>query len=55
MPDKQTHQRSKHKTSRGVPWSDVRVEELPGMVQDGIVASALLKAIHDLNEDDQDR
>jgi hypothetical protein len=55
MPHKQTHQRSKHKTSRGVPWSEVRVEELPGMVQDGIVAAALLQAVRDLNEDDLDR
>ena len=55
MPDKETHQRSKHKTSRGVPWSQVRVEELPGMVQDGIVAAALLKAVRDLNREDLDR
>ena len=55
MPDKKIHECSKHKTSRGVPWSKVRVEELPGMVQDGIVAAALLKAVRDLNEDDLDR
>jgi hypothetical protein len=55
MPDKKTHECSKHKTSRGVPWSKVRVEELPGMVQDGIVAAALLKAVRDLNSDDLDR
>ena len=54
MPDKQTHQRSKHKTSRGVPWSKVRMEELPGMVQDGIVAAALLQAARDLKSDDFD-
>jgi hypothetical protein len=56
MRGKETHQRStRHKTSRGVPWSKVRVEELPGMVQDGIVAAALLKAMRDLSEDDLDR
>ena len=55
MPDKKTPECSKHKTSRGVPWSKVRAEELPGMVQDGIVASALLKAMRDLNKDDLDR
>jgi hypothetical protein len=55
MPGKGTHERSKHKTSRGVPWNKVRVEELPEMVQDGIVAAALLKAVRDLNEDDLDR
>jgi len=55
MSDKQTQQRSRNQTSRGVPWSKVRVEELPGMVQDGIVAAALLKAMRDLNEDDRDQ
>jgi hypothetical protein len=49
------HKCSKHKTSRGVPWSKVRVEELPGMVEDGIVAAAVLKAVRDLNKDDFDR
>ena len=55
MTDKKTREDAKHKTSRGVPWSKVRVEELPGMVQDGMVAAALLKAMRDLNNDDLDR
>jgi len=54
MPDKETHQRSKHKTSRGVPWSKVRMEELSAMVQDGLVAAALLQAVRDLKSDDLD-
>jgi len=51
MPDKET-QRSKYKTSRGVPWSEVRIEELSAMVQDGLVAAALLQALRDLKSDD---
>jgi hypothetical protein len=45
MSDKKTHEVSKYKTSRGVPWSEVLVGELPGMVEDGIEAAALLKAM----------
>jgi hypothetical protein len=32
------------KTSRGVPWSEVRLDEAQGMVRDGIEAAALLAA-----------
>jgi hypothetical protein len=52
MSDKETHDVSKYKTSRGVPWSEVSVGELPGMVQDGIKAAALLKAMEDLHKED---
>lgn len=45
MSDEQALAVSKSRTRRGVPWSEVTVGELPGMVEDGIKAAALLKAM----------
>jgi hypothetical protein len=42
----------KYKTSQGVPWGEVTLAELRGMVQDGIEAAALLKAARDMNQED---
>jgi hypothetical protein len=36
---------SKCTTSRGIPWSEVLIKDLPGMMQDGVEAAALLAAI----------
>jgi hypothetical protein len=36
---------SKFKTSRGIPWSEVTLDEAEGMVHDGIEAAALLAAM----------
>jgi hypothetical protein len=36
---------SKYTTSRGVPWSEVPIRDVPGMVQDGLDAAALLAAV----------
>jgi hypothetical protein len=36
---------SEAKTSRGIPWSEVKLDEAEGMVRDGIEAAALLAAI----------
>jgi hypothetical protein len=38
---------STHKNSRGIPWSDVPLRDLPDYIRDGIEAAALLKAIED--------
>ena len=42
MTDKQ---KSKYTTSKGIPWSDVKIRELKGMVRDGKEAAALLAAM----------
>lgn len=55
MSDKERREVSKYKTSRGVPWSEVSVGELSGMVQDGLEAAALLKAVDDLRKENSAR
>jgi len=42
---------SKYTNSRGVPWSEVPISDLPGYVRDGIEAAKLLKAIEDQTRD----
>jgi hypothetical protein len=39
-------------TSRGIPWAHVLVSDLPGMVQDGFEAAALLAAIEEKSKSD---
>ena len=48
--------KSKYKTSRGIPWSEIPIRELPGMIQDGIAAFKLLMAIEqELKEDEKSK
>jgi hypothetical protein len=47
MTTKRGQEVSKYTTSRGIPWSEVRVSDLHGMVQDGLEAAALLAAIEE--------
>jgi hypothetical protein len=49
--ESQEEQSSKYKNSRGVPWSDVPIGDLPGYIRDGIEAAKLLKAIDDKMRD----